>query len=153
MFEIVIPGNPVAKRRAMCTTRGGHAAMHNHPKNVSDEDSIGMYYYRALGDTYLTGPIRVDVLALFKRPKALCKIYKRTGKSKYPAEPIPHDKKPDRDNVDKIFLDALRPWLRDDCIVWCGTIIKAYTGLGEIPRTIVRIREETRAPLEIWESA
>jgi Holliday junction resolvase RusA-like endonuclease len=53
---------------------------------------------------------------------------------------LPHDKKPDRDNLDKAFMDALKglAWL-DDAQVCQGEIRKWIASGYEQPHVTVRI--------------
>lgn len=81
----------------------------------------------------LDEPVRVDVLALFPRPQ-------RLNRRKDPDGLVWHTTTPDRDNVDKLVLDALAPYWRDDTDVVLGTILKAYHRKGGQPGVIVRIR-------------
>ena len=53
------------------------------------------------GTTYLDGPLRCD--AVFVMPRTQSQICK-----KKPMPRIPHQKKLDRDNLDKALMDALK---------------------------------------------
>jgi len=69
----------------------------------------------------LTGPVRVDLLFMFRRPASV------------PFTQVWMDKKPDRDNLDKGVLDALtrkRFW-GDDAQVCSGKIDKQYCTSGQ----------------------
>jgi Holliday junction resolvase RusA-like endonuclease len=68
----------------------------------------------------LQGPIELNWTAYFKPCKAdLPRISKQRGR---------YAKKPDRDNIDKLILDALKRGgiLKDDCIVADGLLRKRY---------------------------
>lgn len=71
------------------------------------------------------GPTSVAIRAFFTRPKS---HFNSKGQLK-PNAPKYHTKKPDRDNVDKAILDALKSCgvLSDDCIVCAGGVAKMYT--------------------------
>lgn len=75
-------------------------------------------------------PVRVDVVALFKRPQR-------------PIHPFFVVVKPDRDNVDKIVLDSLvkAGVLHDDNAVVSGEPLKLYAPEGLSPRVLVWIYE------------
>jgi len=82
----------------------------------------------------LTGPIRVDILFRFPRPKRLCR-------KKDPPGELPHTAKPDRDNCDKAVLDALKQvgLYRDDAQVCDGRIVKVYHALGGKPGARIQV--------------
>jgi Holliday junction resolvase RusA-like endonuclease len=73
----------------------------------------------------ITGPVKVDLFFSFPRPKSLMR-------KKDSADFIWHTKKPDRDNLDKAVLDALKgvAWT-DDCQVCAGVIEKTYPAKGD----------------------
>lgn len=71
---------------------------------------------------YHEGPVKVSWTAYLPRPKALCR-------KKDPDGPVPHHKRPDRDNLDKTILDALKGVIyKDDSQVFSGEIKKFYHG-------------------------
>lgn len=80
-------------------------------------------------------PLRIDVEAYFERPKNLLT-------KKAPNGPIPHTKKPDRDNLDKAVLDALKSigMLKDDCVVCQGEVQKWYVARDCAPGIVVKIQ-------------
>lgn len=80
------------------------------------------------------GPISLSFDAYFERPGRLCRACDPDG-------PIPHDVKPDRDNVEKSIMDALTDaglWL-DDCQVCAGEPRKWYAAKGCAPGTIIDV--------------
>ena len=74
------------------------------------------------------GPVRVTIEAFFERPQYLLKKSSPEGL-------IPHTTTPDRDNVDKAVLDALKEagLVRDDAQVWAGGVTKWYVAKGCAP--------------------
>lgn len=72
-----------------------------------------------------TGPVRLTIDAYFPRPK-------RMLARKYPREAIPHAAKPDRDNVDKAVMDALKDagLFADDSQACDGPVRKWYAEKG-----------------------
>jgi len=77
-----------------------------------------------------TGPLRVDIILIFPRPKA---HFLKAGLR--PNAPMYHTAKPDRDNCDKAILDALgaeelQLW-RDDAQVCAGGTTKLYAAEGQ----------------------
>ena len=83
-------------------------------------------------ETPWLGAVRITVDAYFERPDRLCK-------KKSPEGRIPHTAKPDRDNVDKAVLDALKDvgLFRDDAQVCDGCVRKWYVAKGCGPGVII----------------
>ena len=81
----------------------------------------------------LSGPVRVDARFFFHCPKRLEKAV-RQG-------PVLYTSKPDRDNCDKVLLDALTQIgaYGDDAQVAAGNLEKWYAGPGESPGALIRI--------------
>lgn len=138
---------PVAQPRVRATSRGGHAAVYTqttikttggvrkpHPI-VEFKHAVREAARPKFPDGVLHGPLYVHVEAVFPRPKAL-QTKKLAGVRMW------HQKKPDRDNLDKAVLDALKEiaWV-DDCQVCDGGQRKRYTNPGESPHVVVTIRE------------
>ena len=69
----------------------------------------------------IQGPVRVSLVVLHPRPKRLMR-------AKDPDGPLFCTSKPDRDNLDKAVLDALKTdgWFLDDAQVVDGRIRKGY---------------------------
>lgn len=78
------------------------------------------------------GPVRVDIKAYFERPQYLLK---RSSFDGY----IPHTAKPDRDNLDKCVLDALKHVgvFVDDAQVCGGGVEKWWVKKGGTPGVVV----------------
>lgn len=76
--------------------------------------------------TKIEGPIRVDAVFLFPRPKYLLKKSSPPGR-------IRHTAKPDRDNLDKAVLDCLTTlgFWADDAQVCAGEPLKFYAAKDE----------------------
>lgn len=86
----------------------------------------------------LEGPIRVDVTLYLPRPKRLMRKCDPDG-------PVWAVTKPDRDNADKVILDALQTagYFRDHQVV-AGTIEKLYPKKGELAGAVISV--------SIWEA-
>jgi len=86
----------------------------------------------------MTCPLRVDLHLYYPRPKGHYGTGRNAGQLKDSA-PTWHTKKPDRDNADKLVLDALTGifWL-DDSVVCAGEIVKKYSCR---PRTEIYIKK------------
>lgn len=83
-----------------------------------------------------TGPIHLDIDCYFERPKSL-------SRKKDPDGPIRHTAKPDRDNLDKAVLDALKEagLFKDDSQVCDGAVRKWYAAKGCGPGVILAARQ------------
>jgi Holliday junction resolvase RusA-like endonuclease len=148
-LRIRVPAVPVAQPRARATQgRNGHARVHEvttiknadgsrkaHPI-VAFKATVRLAVERAYQGPPLTGPLRVDVTAVFPRPNSMIWKTKLMPRER-------HIKKPDRDNLDKAVLDSLKDllWV-DDCQVCAGEIEKWIAAGDEQPHveiTITRI--------------
>lgn len=98
-------------------------------------------YKRALRDAAsrvyrgapLACPLRCDLLFVMPRTQA------QTWKTK-PMPRLPHNKKPDRDNLDKACLDALTGIMwTDDAKVFDGRITKVVAAGDEQPHVLITI--------------
>lgn len=104
-----VPGNPVGKGRPRATSRGGFTRMYTPKKTADYEKRVQMAYFLAAGRAKIeSGPVSV-ILDIY------CQCPKATSQKKRAEMPIPRDKKPDIDNVEKCVLDGLNghAW-RDD---------------------------------------
>ncbi|HSC08078.1 MAG TPA: RusA family crossover junction endodeoxyribonuclease [Steroidobacteraceae bacterium] len=81
-------------------------------------------------------PLRVSIDFLFPRPKSLMR-------AKDPEGELYHTGRPDRDNLDKAVLDALKQdgWFRDDSLACAGEIRKLYHAKSGVPGARVTITE------------
>lgn len=81
----------------------------------------------------ISGPVRVDVVAVFPRPAA--KVWATKPMPRYR-----HTVKPDRDNLDKAILDCLTGIvLVDDRQACAGTIDKWHAAGDEQPHVLITI--------------
>jgi len=136
-----VPGLPIGQpkhpSRAVKLASGkyvaqAHAVPQKHP--VHDWRA---WIKRAAIDRSITpysGPVRVDLMFIFPRPKYMLAKKYQTGR-------IYHVHKFDRDNLDKAVLDALKgiAYL-DDCQVCDGWIKKRYCALnGDYPGVYITL--------------
>jgi Holliday junction resolvase RusA-like endonuclease len=100
---------------------------------VDFKATVRMAFEREYKGAPLTGPLRCDLRFVFPRPKNL--IWKKREMPR-----TYHAKKPDRDNLDKAVMDALKglAWI-DDSQVCDGRIIKLIAAGDEQPHVEIRI--------------
>lgn len=137
---------PVAQPRARATGRGGHVRMYSpttiktatgkKPHPIVQFKHAVLAAFLAHGGRLIEGPVAVSWVAVFPRPKAMLAKKFCDGR-------IPHAKKPDRDNIDKAIMDALKGYAwRDDCQVSDGgRLVKRYAGRAESPHVTITIDE------------
>jgi Holliday junction resolvase RusA-like endonuclease len=93
------------------------------------------------------GPVELEIVAVFERPKHMLCQHKRQPCScppeKLQAQRIVHTQKPDWDNVAKIVCDVLQrsAVLTDDSQVVRGSTTKLWAAVGENPHVLVTIKE------------
>lgn len=136
---IRIDGNPVAQPRPRAFARSmgkGKAIARVYNPDTADgwKKAIWVQATRVRPTTPYDGPVRVDAEFYFARPQ-------RLEARKYPARPMLHTAKPDRDNLDKALLDALTEAgiFNDDAQVCAGGLAKFYVARGQAPGAVVRI--------------
>lgn len=137
---LVIPGEPVAQPRTKATVIAGRAHVYTPKGGIADWKAMvrKMAFDAHCGEP-LAGPVRVDCEFVFSRPKGHFGTGKNAGQLKSSA-PYWHTAKPDRDNLDKACLDALKDvLLADDKSVCCGTLIKRYAHRGELPHARISV--------------
>lgn len=141
----VAHGRPRSRSRAFRLKTGKWVARNYHPKGgnssagrswakaVLCEQSILLASHGKMPATPWDGPVRVDWEAYFPRPA-------RLNKKRSPEGAVWHTVKPDRDNVDKAILDALKKagLYKDDCQVCDGRKLKCYVAKGCSPGIIIR---------------
>lgn len=148
-IEFTVPAVPVAqpRQRHRIISSGGRTFAQNYTpakSPVADfKATVRMLAAQAYQGPPLEGPIRVDVCFVFPRPKsrppwiAKGSYWETEWKGGYR---VPKITKPDRDNLDKGFLDALEGllWV-DDSQVCAGEPTKFHATKDEQPHVVVRI--------------
>lgn len=139
MIEFTVPAVPVAqpRQRHRVVTVGGKTFSTNYTPQRSPVNefkaTIRMAAQQAYSGPPLEGPLRVDVVFVFPRPRS--KVWKSRPMPRYR-----HISKPDRDNADKAVLDALAGLLFvDDCQVCAGEPEKWVAAGDEQPHVLVKI--------------
>lgn len=143
-ITIHVPCVPIAqpRQRHRVMHMAGRAIAQNytptdHPANAF-KASVRMAFREVWSGPPLTVPLRLDCLWVFPRPRAM--IWK-----KRPMPRVPHITRPDRDNLDKAVLDALKGHLfQDDSQAYCGTIEKWVAAGDEQPHVMMTVQWETK---------
>lgn len=133
MLKITIPGNPVAKGRP----RLGRYTTYTPQKTKDYEKQIQVEFLnqKPPGFKKLEGALRMDIFAYMPIPKSTSKKQLKILQ----LEKIPHQKKPDFDNLGKIVSDALNDLAyKDDGQIADGRVRKIYS---KNPRMEVFISE------------
>ena len=98
-----VPGEPFAKQRPRATRKGRFLTIYTPRETKLYEAKVRKEYDKIYHDQYLDGDLTVEIEGIFGIPKSV-------GKNKamlMEDNQIPHNKKPDCDNMAKICLDAL----------------------------------------------
>ena len=136
---ICVPMAPHAKQRARTTKTHTYT-----PDATKDWEQAFAWHAKAiLGNTYIDEPVRVDIVFALKRPQKIPKSAPR-GLTWAPV-------RPDRDNLEKAVLDALKGHWRDDSLVVAGETLKCYAGVNQAPFVWVRIRSVELDAQAEWE--
>jgi Holliday junction resolvase RusA-like endonuclease len=130
-----IPAVPVAQPRHRATSFAGKARIYspsNHPVTAF-KATVRYAFQQVYKGPPLTGPLRCSLLFLMPRPKSL--IWKRRDMPR-----LPHTSKPDRDNLDKAVMDALKgiAWI-DDAQVCQGELQKWIAAGDEQPHVLLEL--------------
>ena len=138
----VVPLSPVAKQRAR-HTKSGHS--YTPKKTVDYENAVAIKARESFNSAGLEGefskPIELTLDFYLQRPKRLDPD--KFKRKKINPEPIPHDKKPDLDNLIKAVKDGINKsgiWT-DDKLVWSVKARKRYVGHKYLPSVTVSIKE------------
>ncbi len=131
-----IPGVPQARPRPKVTTIGGFARMYQPggaaKKHFELVKQIAEQQWG--GNAPLDCP--VSVICEYVFPRQTSKIWKTKAMPRYK-----HITKPDRDNLDKLVLDALESAnvVCNDSRVWDGHSQKWHAAVDEQPHTVVTV--------------
>lgn len=135
---IRVPAVPVAQPRPRATTRAGHASVYAHSAGhavAAFKATVRHAAREAYAGPPLTGPLSVDVVAVFPRTKG--QTWKRRAMPR-----IRHAKKPDCDNLLKSICDALNELAWADDAQVCECWIEKWIAAGdEQPGVVITVRE------------
>lgn len=134
LTAFTIPGTPRGKERAR--TAPGQDRPYTPAATVAAEREVAALYLQAATKRRpLTGPVRLDIVAVFQIPEG----FPRALRDAAARGLVPCMNKPDRDNIEKLVCDALNglAWC-DDAQITSGETVKRY---GSPARTEVRVEE------------
>lgn len=150
-LAIFVPCVPVAQPRARAGVINGHARVFNpssvktatgtkpHPV-VEFKHALRLMVMASPSCRKLEGPVRSDEFFIMPRPKTkppwLSREKWKSGGRYH------HIGKPDRDNLEKAVLDALKGILwSDDSLVCLGRIEKWVAAVGEQPGVRIEVTD------------
>jgi len=134
-IKLIIPGNPIAKKRPRFARRGKFVKTYNDQET---EESKFLFHVMQQwkGELIENTSIAIHIKFCMKRPKSDYGTGRNTGKLKKSA-PVDHIKKPDIDNMIKFVLDVLNGHVyHDDSLINYIASAKCYC---ENPRTEITI--------------
>jgi len=140
-----ILGEPVAQGRPKFARVGSFVRTYTPAKSASWKSLAVEALCCAWDGPPLDDVCSVEVVAVFSRPKRLLR-------ARDPDERLPHDRKPDGDNIAKALLDAMQAAgvLRDDARVSELVVRKRYAARHEGPRVeVVLTRIEASPPASV----
>jgi Holliday junction resolvase RusA-like endonuclease len=132
---ISIPGVPVAKARARFARAGRFTRTYDPQQQTTDWARLSDGFAKAKDELggYIDGPVAIDAVFVFPIPGS----WSRKKKAAAEAGLMPHDIRPDIDNLLKTVMDLGNVYLwRDDKIVARVTARKVY---GTDPKTSLLI--------------
>lgn len=139
-IDIEVPGPPVGQPRVKASHGGGFTKVYT-PTTRGNGQSNGIAEYKAgiriawqqTQALAFSGPVALIATFIFPRTKG------QTWKTK-PMPRLPHDKKPDIDNVLKAVQDALNGLAyADDSQIVRVEITKVVAAGDEQPRTLISV--------------
>lgn len=141
-IELRINGDPKPQPRARAFFNKALGQVRMYEKGTAEEWK-GLVAATALAQKPpqpSVGPVIVELTFIFQRPMSHFRTWKNAGRLKAQA-PMWHYQKPDRDNLEKAVLDALKPcgYWHDDCQVCRGEVIKRWAMEGELPGAKLKI--------------
>ena len=140
LLDAFVPGTPVPWARTTSHVTGNGKIRRNTPTRYRGWKGAAatLFGYTWKSSRPHEGPIRVDVLAVYKLPQRKPQLPIRTWR--------PH--RPDIDNVGKAVLDALTDarLVRDDCQVVSLHLLSVYGAAGEAPGVHVRVSDSPGDP-------
>lgn len=132
-ISFVINAIPIAKGRPRFSrSHGTKNVVAYTPKRTKDYEKQVLDAAKPHIPKTITDPSHIYIKVIFPRPK-------RLEAKKHPDGLIPHDKRPDIDNLAKAVMDGIGPLIKDDALITKMTAAKYYCERGGQPRTLVTI--------------
>jgi Holliday junction resolvase RusA-like endonuclease len=145
MWSWCIPGEPIGKARALVFRNPHTGRVHGvTPERTRDWESKAVEVFACHWDgSPLDAPVTLDIVAVFSRPKRLMRNSSPGGR-------IPHDVKPDWDNIAKAVSDALESGgvVCNDSRVCGARVRKFFAAKGEGPMVSVTMNRAGVAQAE-----
>lgn len=140
MYKLTIPGKAIGKGRHQINF--AQRRTYTPAKTVKTENWARSCCLMTLGSPLLEGPLMLHLFAYVLVPKSYSKIKRQKALA---GEIVP-DKKPDFDNIVKLYMDALNGvmWLDDKQIVSCR-VDKVYS----LKEQVVMFVEEIKTPHKV----
>lgn len=137
-MTLIIPGKPHSQPRHRHSTRNGKTITYN--TNTDQKAYVKAYITAQIRQNYgfkfkpfADVPLKVGFQFVYKLPKSKRKLAKTTNNN------IPHTVKPDIDNLQKFYLDAMSSIVYvDDNLVYCVEAAKYYSA-NNIEQTIITV--------------
>lgn len=126
-INFFVQGEPKGQPRPRACLRGKHAGVYDPGTADGWKLQVSISAKPFVPKAPLTGPLKVDLMLYFPRPKSHYRTGRHAGVLRDDA-PKWHTSKPDRDNAEKAILDQLtvmRFW-NDDSQACLGLISKQY---------------------------
>ena len=115
--------------------QGKQKTRHPSRRNAPLREAVAFLAASTMPSEPLAGPLRVDLLSVSQRPKAMQRRRDPDGLLWCP-------QKPDKDNIEKLVYDAMRDRWDDDKQVVAGDTLTTYTAkTGDLssPQLVVRV--------------
>jgi Holliday junction resolvase RusA-like endonuclease len=102
------------------------------PKRTRDYEAQVLEAAKPHFAEIITEPCHIYIKVVFPRPQ-------RLKAKRFPDGLIPHDKRPDLDNLAKAVMDGIGPLMTDDALITKMTASKFYSERGGEARTYVTL--------------
>ena len=126
-LEIFIPQQPFAQKRHRTSGNRRYDPSESDKKVVKQR----LEFYKP--PTPMAGPLVMDIEAYFQTPESWSGVKQERHEGRY------RPKKPDFDNIEKIYCDAMNGVIFEDDNQIVNCRIRKYYSMN--PRTIIRIKE------------
>lgn len=148
-ITFTVYGEPMAQKRPRAREMGKFIQVYDDPKSAKAKDTLAVIIQQQAPPRLLEGPLRVNIDFYFSRPKSHFGTGRNAGVLKPTADEY-RWQKPDRDNLDKLVLDAMSGIIfHDDAQACTGTINKYYTNNSK-PRIEIEIEEIGNEPSDMF---